>query len=314
MAYFDNQPSELSKLKRCDLLGIQRSRIYYVPKPITVEEQELQATIYRIWDDDSYKGSRTIKEELIEYHNKVINRKRVQRVMRKLGIAGILPKKNLSKLGELQYKYPYYLGGMVIYMANQVWGTDITYVKLPTGMMYVICLLDLFSRYVVGYIITNTLDTSGCVECLNLAKGKYGKPHILNSDQGSQYTSHAWVSMLDANGIIISMDSKGRWADNVYVERFWRTLKRECIYFLGIESVVQLHIEVASYINKYNTYRLHSALGYRTPESVYLESVAKQNEFITFCNWPIDEERIRVNKKTVLPTMMFQGDKKGLKK
>jgi putative transposase len=307
VAYFDNQPSELSKLRRCNLLGINRSRVYYAPKPLTVEELELRTTIYDIWNEDSYKGSRTIREELIKYHNMVINRKRVQRVMGKLGISGILPKKNLSKLGKLEYKHPYYLGGMVINMANQVWGTDITYVKLPTGMMYVICLLDLFSRYVVGYVITNTLDTSGCIECFNLAADKHGKPHILNSDQGSQYTSHAWVSMLQMNDVIISMDSKGRWADNVYVERFWRTLKRECIYFLGIESAAQLHVEVARYINKYNTYRLHSALGYRTPEAVYLESLTKQNEFIPFCNWPVDEERVRVNKKIVLPTMALQG-------
>ncbi len=289
------------------MLGINRSRVYYAPKPLTVEELELRTTIYDIWNEDSYKCSRTIREELIKYHNMVINRKRVQRVMGKLGISGILPKKNLSKLGKLEYKHPYYLGGMVINMANQVWGTDITYVKLPTGMMYVICLLDLFSRYVVGYVITNTLDTSGCIECFNLAADKHGKPHILNSDQGSQYTSHAWVSMLQMNDVIISMDSKGRWADNVYVERFWRTLKRECIYFLGIESAAQLHVEVARYINKYNTYRLHSALGYRTPEAVYLESLTKQNEFIPFCNWPVDEERVRVNKKIVLPTMALQG-------
>jgi putative transposase len=272
------------------------------------EELELQTKIYTIWNEDNFKGSRTIRAELIEYHNMIINRKRVQRVMGGLKIHGILPKRNLSNLGEPQYKHPYYLGGMVIYMANQVWGTDITYVKLPTGMMYIICLLDLFSRYVVGYVISNTLDTSGCIECFNLAQDNHGQPHILNSDQGSQYTSCAWVSLLQKNGIFISMDSKGRWADNVYVERFWRTLKRECIYFIGIESVTQLHVEIAKYINKYNTYRLHSALGYRTPESVYFESLAVNNQFIAYCNWPVNEERVRLNKKRVLPTMNLQGD------
>jgi putative transposase len=244
-----------------------------------------------------------IREELVEYHSMTINRKRVQRIMRKTGIKGILPKQNLSKPGDLQYKYPYYLGGMVIYMANQVWGTDITYVKLPTGTMYVICLLDLFSRYVVAYVITNTLDTSGCTECLEQAVRKHGNPNILNSDQGSQFTSYAWVTLLSQLKITISMDGKGRWVDNVYVERFWRTLKRECIYASGVESVEQLNMEVAKYIKYYNTYRLHSSLGYKTPYSVYCESINSEPEFIGYCNWPSEDERTIIKKKVVLPTM-----------
>lgn len=263
----------------------------------------MESKIYNIWDEHNFKGSRTIREELVKYHHMAINRKRVQRIMRKTGIKGILPKQNLSKPGDLQYKYPYYLGGMVIYMANQVWGTDLTYVKLPTGTMYVICLLDLFSRCVVAYVITNTLDTSGCIECLDQAIRNHGKPEILNSDQGSQFTSHAWSSMLNQLKITISMDGKGRWVDNVYVERFWRTLKRECIYASGIESVRQLHVEVARYITYYNTYRLHSSLGYQTPATVYRKSINSRPEFIAYCNWPPQEERTLISKKAVLPTM-----------
>jgi len=301
--------SKLSKVVRCKLLDIQRSRIYYQAKPETVSNIDLESKIKFIWDEHNFKGSRVIKKELITYQGLLANRKRIQRIMQKLGIKGVMAKINLSKPGDLQYKYPYYLGGMVINHANQVWGTDITYVKLPTGMMYIICLLDLFSRYVVGYIITNTLETSGCLQCLEQATVKHGLPAILNSDQGSQFTSLAWVSALKQQDIMISMDSKGRWADNVYVERFWRTLKRECIYYVGVETVMQLHIEVAKYINWYNSIRLHSALKYKTPREVYLNSRANNQQFQPYCNWPIDPNRLRLKKQIVLPTMEIMEDK-----
>lgn len=223
--------------------------------------------------------------------------------MREMGIHGILPKANLSKPGDLQYKHLYYLAGMTIYMANMAWGTDITYLNLPTGKMYVICLLDLFSRYVVAYVVTNTLETSGCLECLEKALSKHKAPNILNSDQGSQFTSYAWITALIAYNITISMDGKGRWVDNVYVERFWRTLKYECIFALGIETVEQLHLEVAKYIEYYNTRRLHSAIGYKTPASIYLSSIAKNEEFVAYCEWPSNEERTRLGRKTVRPTI-----------
>ena len=224
--------------------------------------------------------------------------------MRKLGIRGIIPKQNLSKVGEKQYKHPYYLAGMNIYKSNQAWGVDITYVLLPSGKMYVICILDVFSRFVLSYIIANTLDTIGCIECLNNAIACYGTPQILNSDQGSQFTSHVWVSLLSNEHIIISMDGKGRWVDNVYVERFWRTLKYECIFMLGIETAADLHKEVAIYIEYYNTRRLHSALGYKTPESVYLANVNSDEEFVLYCDWPPNQERVTNSRKTVRPTIV----------
>jgi putative transposase len=226
--------------------------------------------------------------------------------MELLGIKGIIPKQNLSKLGDPQYKHPYYLAGMSIYRSNQAWGIDISYVILPTGKMYVISLLDLFSRFVLSYIVTNTLDTIGCIECLNNAIASYGNPHVLNSDQGSQFTSHGWVSLLQSNQIVISMDGKGRWADNVYVERFWRTLKYECIFMLGIETVTYLHKQVAVYIEYYNKRRLHSALGYKTPESVYLANLTKtkNEEFIMYCDWPPKQEQVVNSKKTVRPTIV----------
>ena len=173
-------PSLLSKVVRCKLLDIQRSRVYYHAKPETVANLELESKVQSIWEEHNFKGSRVIKKELITYQGLLANRKRIQRIMQKLGIKGVIAKRNLSKPGDLQYKYPYYLGGMVINHANQVWGTDITYVKLPSGTMYIICLLDLFSRYVVGYVITNTLETSGCLQCLEQATIKHGVSAVLN--------------------------------------------------------------------------------------------------------------------------------------
>jgi len=268
-----------------------------------VENLALKDKIYDIWYDHNNKGSRSITADLIEYEKIIINRKKVQRLMRTMGIRGIIPKQNLSKAGDLEYKHPYYLAGMNIYQANQAWGIDITYCVLPSGKMYVISLLDIFSRFVVGYIITNTLDTIGCLECLDNAVASYGKPHILNSDQGSQFTSHAWVNILQDYGITISMDGKGRWVDNVYVERFWRTLKYECIFLFGIETVADLHRQVAIYIEYYNKRRLHSALGYKTPESIYLASTAKYEELVLYCTWPPLQERVVCSKKTVRSTI-----------
>ena len=303
--YLSNEVSELSIKRCCELLGINRSRVYYKPKPETEDDIILKNKIYEIWDDHNNKGSRVISEELCEYNELVVNRKKVQRLMRELGIQGVLPKPNLSKAGDLQYKHPYYLSGMMIYMANQVWATDITYVKLPTGMMYIICLIDIFSRYIVGYVITNTLDAAGCIDCLNISLAKHGKPYIANSDQGSQYTSHDWVNALKNHGIIISMDAKGRWADNIFMERFWKTLKYECIFMLGIETVKELHKQVAIYINYYNNRRPHSALGYKTPKAVYLASIAKNEECTFYCEWPSAKGRTKHSKKTVRPSTMM---------
>jgi putative transposase len=285
-------------------LGINRSRVYYQPKPVSSDEIALRRQIYEIWNERNHKGSRTIRAELLEYYSLIVNRKRVQRIMGVLGIHGILPKRNLSKPGDLQYKYPYYLGGMNIHMPNQVWATDLTYVKLPTGTMYVISLLDVFSRYIVGYVITNTLDTSGCIECLDQAlMSHHGAPQLLNSDQGSQYTSYAWVNKLQQHNITISMDAKGRWSDNIYMERFWRTLKYECIFALGIETVAQLYLEVARYMHYYNNRRLHSALGYKTPASVYLATPELPLEYRLYCDWPPKEERVKVSWRTVKTTV-----------
>jgi putative transposase len=302
MRYLSDEPSELSISKRCKLLTITRSRVYYKSRPESEEAKYIRHKVYEIWHDSrSVKGSRVITHELREYYKLTVNRKCIQNTMRYLGIKGILPKRNLSKPGELKYKHPYLLSGMNIYRSNQVWQTDLSYVKLPGGMMYVICLIDVFSRYIVGYVITNTLDTTGCIECFNKAISNHHKPQILNSDQGSNFTSHDWVSLLQQHSILISMDAKGRWADNIYIERFWRTLKYECIYAAGIETVSQLHMEVNEYIEYYNNSRLHSALGYKTPWSIYQSNLS--SNAIIYCEYPLVAARAIQFKPRVLPTV-----------
>lgn len=303
LSYISEEESKLSLIKRCNLLSVNRSRVYYRKKPETQESMDTKDKIYRIWDNSkNVKGSRAITMDLREYGGMTINRKQVQRIMRELGIQGILPKSNFSKPGDLKYKHPYCLAGMNIYQPNMVWGTDLTYVKLPGGMMYITCLIDVFSRYIVSYVITNTLDTSGCIECLNNGLMTHEKPLILNSDQGAQYTSKEWVSVLNNQSIIISMDAKGRWADNIYVERFWRTLKYECIFASGIETVEQLHIEVAEYIEYYNNRRLHSALGYKTPASAYYGTYIEDS--VVYCDYPPNTSRTKHFKQMVLPTVI----------
>lgn len=302
--YLAAEESMLSIRNRCTLLSISRSNVYYKKAPESILNIEIKDRIEEIWDERNNKGSRVITAELRTYDNLPINRKRVQRLMRMLHIKGILPKRNLSKVGEIQYKYPYALSGMNIYRSNLVWAIDITYCKLPSGMMYVIAILDIFSRKVLTHDVTNTLEAVNCINCLEKAILKYGRPVIFNSDQGSQFTCNEWINTLEKHKIIISMDGKGRWVDNVYVERFWRTFKYECIFLLGIETAPELKQETTKYIQYYNTLRLHSRLDYKTPQSIYNASiVGNPTDVIIYCEYPSLDERTKKQRKRVLPSV-----------
>lgn len=296
----------LSIRRKCWLLSINRSTLYYKKASESDLNIKLKESIKNIWLNHANKGSRTIKADLKEYDNIIVNRKRVQRIMCTLGIKGILPKRNMSKSGDLKYKHSYWLSGMFIYKANLVWATDLTYCKLPSGMMYIITLLDVYSRYVVSYAITNTLDTFNCLTCLDNGVSSYCAPIILNSDQGSQFTSKSWIDKLNQYDIIPSMDAKGRWADNIYLERYWRTLKYECIYMLGIETVYDLKIEVAKYVEYYNNKRLHSSLGYKTPSSAYFTSINLNQESLIYCKIEQPDDRVVIPKKIVKPSVMLR--------
>lgn len=263
---------QLSLRRQCKLIGVSRSSFYYEARP--VENQHLIDAILKIWTEDQSKGYRMITAELRSYYKYLINGKRVRRIMRKLGIKGIIPKRNLSKNKKPLYRYPYLLKNMVINQANMAWSIDISYLKLPCGYMYLIAIIDIYSRCILGYEISNSLDTEPSIRCLERCILKYGAPVIINSDQGIQYTSHEWINKLKEYNIQISMDGKGRWADNIIIERFWRTIKYCSIFMYGIETIKDLKSEVRRFVKYYNESRLHSSLDYRPPMSVYKQCIA----------------------------------------
>jgi len=259
--------SKLSIDKQCELIGVNRSSFYYVSQK--ADETELCSIIHQIWSEDQSKGYRMITAELREYHDLTINSKRVRRIMSRLKIMGIMPKRNLSKNKTPEYTYPYMLKNLIVGHANMVWCTDITYLKLPTGFMYLIAIIDVYSRCILGYEISNNLEAEFCISCMERAIAKYGAPAIINTDQGVQFTCHAWINKLKEYNIHISMDGKGRWADNIWIERFWRTIKYCNIYMHGAETVTELKQLIVDFVKYYNEKRLHSVHKYKTPFSIY---------------------------------------------
>lgn len=198
-----------------------------------------------------------------------VNRKRIQRLMGVMGLAAICPKRNLSKANQESRKFPYLLRGMRINSPDQVWSTDITYIKLKNGFVYLTAVIDWFSRYVISWKLSNSLEGSFCLDVLEAALEK-GVPKIFNTDQGVQYTSERFIERLEESGIKISMDGKGRALDNIFVERLWRTVKYEEIYLKEYDSVKELRASLVNYFDFYNKKRPHQSLNYKTPEEVYL--------------------------------------------
>lgn len=268
MLITDNDKTiKLSKRLSCELLSVNRSGTYY--KPVESDNTEIKDKIYDIWSNRNEKGYRVITKEMREQFNIIVNHKKVIKLMRELKIKGIMPKTNLSKNNTSYCKYPYLLQNMNITRVNQAWCTDITYIKLPTGTVYLTAMLDIYSRAILGYEISNTLDKSFCLDLLQRCLKKYGAPDIINTDQGVQYTSHEWISILQQNNIAISMDGKGRWADNIWVERFWRTIKYESCFMYGADNLVALKQQIKDYVHYYNHARLHSSINYKTPMATY---------------------------------------------
>lgn len=276
---------DLSLRSCCSLLSLSRSTLYY--KPRVGKDTDLETMILDIWLEHNNKGWRSIQADLLEYKKLKVNHKRIRRIMKKLGIRGILPKINTSKSEKAHYKYPYGLKNLPINKANMAWCSDITYIKLPQGFFYLVAIVDIYSRRILDYEISNTLEAEFCIRCLERCINKYGKPVIFNTDQGVQYTSTVWTELLNNNSVLISMDGKGRWADNIWVERIWRTIKYECIYLLGVESVIELKSQLVKYIHYYNNFRLHSSLGYKTPTNYYEESINQntEGEFAIYCEY-----------------------------
>jgi putative transposase len=257
----------LSVRRQCELLGLSRSSLYYEPGGEAAEDLRLMRRIDEQYTACPFYGSRRITAWLVEQWEEV-NRKRVQRLMRVMGLEAIYPKPRLSLAGKGHRIYPYLLRGVKVERRDQVWSTDITYVPMPSGFMYLAAVIDWFSRYVIAWRLSNTLDGEFCLEVLEEAL-KGGRPEVFNTDQGAQFTAAAFTGKLEAAGAAVSMDGRGRALDNVFVERLWRSVKYEDIYIQGYDTVPGLHRGLARYFAFYNDERPHQSLGYRTPAAVY---------------------------------------------
>jgi putative transposase len=246
---------------------LSRSSLYYEPGGEAAEDLRLMRRIDEQYTARPFYGSRRMTIWLNEQGEEV-NRKRVQRLMRVMGLEAIYPKPRLSLAGKGHRIYPYLLRGVKVERRDQVWSTDITYVPMPSGFMYLAAVIDWFSRYVIAWRLSNTLDGSFCLEMLEEAlRGR--RPEILNTDQGVQFTAAAFTGRLESAGVAVSMDGRGRALDNVFVERLWRSVKYEDIYIQGYDTVPGLHHGLARYFAFYNDERPHQSLGYRTPAAVY---------------------------------------------
>lgn len=258
----------LSIRKQCTMLGIWRSNVYYLAEP-TPDESVLANEIYELWVDMPYYGYRRITKEL-QKRGYAINHKRILRIMRDMQIQALYPRPRTTISSAEHKKYPYLLRDVKIKGPNHVWATDITYIKMPDGFVYLVGIIDVFSRFLVAWSLSNTLETDCCLEALDMALKLAKKPEILNTDQGVQYTSDAWIRRVEGSNIQVSMDSVGRWADNIFIERFWRTLKHEHVLLHGFETVKEARNSIGQFINIYNYKRLHQSLGYKTPAEIYL--------------------------------------------
>lgn len=251
------------------MLGLNRSSLYYQPAGETAENLRLMRLIDERYTACPFYGSRRLTAWLLR-RGEAVNRKRVQRLMRQMGLEAIYPKPRLSMARRGHRIYPYLLRGVSIERPDHVWSTDITYLPMKAGFMYLAAIVDWYSRYVLTWRLSNTLDGSFCLDMLEEALGR-GQPAVFNTDQGVQFTSEAWTGRLLSAGVAVSMDGRGRCLDNVFVERLWRTVKYEDVYLKGYETVPELEAGLGQYFLFYNEERLHQSLDYRTPESVYGE-------------------------------------------
>lgn len=256
--------------RQCELADVARSTVYAPTVAAQPDERELGllAEIDAEYTRHPFYGSRKMTVYL-RGKGSQINRKRVQRLMNVLGLAGMAPGPNTSQPHPQHKTYPYLLRGVDVERPNQVWSTDITYIRLARGFVYLMAVIDWYSRKVLAWRLSNTMDSGFCVDCLEQALLAYGAPEIFNTDQGSQFTSEAFTGALEAHGITISMDGRGRALDNIFVERLWRSVKHEDVYLKGYVTVPELLLGLTEYFVFYNEERTHQSLDYSTPDEVY---------------------------------------------
>ena len=272
----DPKHKKITVFRQCELLNLSRSSYYYISRKDDRYNQLLMNLIDEQYTRRPFYGVAKMTAWL-RRQGHFVNQKRVRRLMRIMGLEAIYPKPNLSKASPEHKKYPYLLKNMVIDHPDQVWSTDITYIRMRQGFIYLVAIMDWFSRYVVAWDISITLDAGFCIETLKRAL-QFSQPEIMNTDQGVQFTSAAYIGTLEEKAIQISMDGRGRAFDNIFVERLWRSVKYEEVYLHQYVTVSEARRNLEQYFQFYNTERLHESLGHRTPYEVYFNEAPEVKE------------------------------------
>jgi putative transposase len=266
-----NPTHPLPVVRQCQLLGVARSSAYYQPRPVSVPTLALMRRIDELHLQYPFAGARMLRD-LLRQEGRTIGRRQVATLMRRMGIEALYRKPHLSRRHPAHTIYPYLLRDLTISRPNHVWAADITYIPMRRGFVYLFAVLDWASRRVLAWRLSNTLTTDFCLDAVQEAITQHGRPEIFNTDQGCQFTSQEFTGLLTYHGIQISMDGKGCWRDNVFVERLWRSLKYEEVYLRAYETVGDAHQGLARYLQFYNQLRPHRALDGRTPDRVYWEN------------------------------------------
>ncbi len=263
---------DLPLTRQATLVGLSRGAIYSEPRPLPEGDLRLMRRMDELHLEHPFAGSRMLRD-LLNLENIQVGRKHVATLMRRMGIEAIYRKKNTSRPHPDHQVYPYLLRNLRIDQPNQVWASDISYIPMARGFVYLVAVIDWYTRKVLAWRLSNTLSTDFCVEALEEAVAKYGSPEIFNTDQGCQFTSIEFTAVLKAHGVKISMDGKGRWRDNVFVERLWKSVKYEEVYLRAYDTVRDARASLARYFAFFNTRRPHTSLDRRTPDAVYFESL-----------------------------------------
>jgi putative transposase len=258
----------MSIRKQCELLSVPRGRVYYAPKGESIENLNIMRLMDEHYINHPTEGVIGMRDMLLTL-SILANTKRVRRLLRQMGIMAIYPKRNLSKLGRAEYIRPYLLRNLDINKPNQVWAIDITYIPMAKGFLYLTAVIDLYSRYVVSWGLSNTLEAAASLDVLKNAIAQHGKPEIVNSDQGSQFTCALWIDYLTAHEIQISMDGKGRALDNIFIERLWRSVKYDCVYLRPAEDGLEQYAMLREYFLYYNHKRPHQGIEHKIPVTLY---------------------------------------------
>lgn len=262
---------ELSVTRQAELLGISRSNVYYLPRAVPEADLVLMRRMDEFHLNYPFAGARMLRD-MLGLEGCVVGRRHVGTLMAKMGIEAIYRKRNTSKPHPEHRIYPYLLRDLVIDRPNQVWATDLTYIPMRRGFVYLVAIVDWATRKVLAHRVSISMTTDFCIEALNEAIGQYGTPEIFNTDQGSQFTSHDFTGVLKENNIKISMDGKGRWVDNVFVERLWKSVKYEHVYLHAYETVAEARAKLGGYLDFFNSRRPHSSLDRQTPDMVYFKT------------------------------------------